>query len=311
MDDIVYLTEADVRMLTDMASLRDRLRTAFGLVSAGRADVPPRIAARSGSGMLAAMPGHLEGVGLVVKAVSVFPGNHGTDVPSHQGLIIVCDEHTGTPVAVMDGASVTALRTAASAAVAADLLARQDATVLAIIGGGVQGHSHLQAFAGIRPWSSVRVASRSKGSAFALAARHPSGKAMSFEEAVRGADVICLTTDADEPVIDRAWVSPGAHVGSVGNRAELHPGFLDGTVFVEWMGAAASAPPAGATELQGIDLARVVEIGRVVNGEHPGRSSRDEVTVYKSTGHAIEDAAAARMVLDAAIETGVGMRLPR
>jgi alanine dehydrogenase len=311
MDDIVYLTEADVRMLTDMASLRERLRVALGLLSAGKADVPPRIAARAPGGLLAAMPGYLQGVGLVVKAVSVFAGNHGTEVPSHQGLIIVCDEHTGTPIAVIDGASVTALRTAASAAVAADLLARPDATVLAIIGGGVQGHSHLQAFADLRPWSSVRVASRSKGSAFALAARHPAGKAMSFDDAVRGADVVCLTTDAAEPVIDPSWVTPGAHVGSVGNRAELHPGFVSGTVFVEWMGAAVSAPPAGATELQGIDLARVVEIGRVVNGDHPGRTSRDEVTVYKSTGHAVEDAAAARLVLDAALETGVGMRLPR
>lgn len=311
MADLVYLTEADVRHLVEMPALRARLRDAFALFSSGKADVPPRIAARAPQGMLAAMPGYLEGVGLVVKAVSVFAGNHGTDIPSHQGMIIVCDEHSGTPIAVMDGASVTALRTAASAAVAADLLARQDASVLAIIGGGVQGHSHLQAFADLRPWSQVRVASRSKGSALSLAARHPSGRAMGFEEAVRGADVVCLTTDADAPVIDPSWVSPGTHVGSVGNRAELHPGFVTGEVFVEWLGAATSAPPAGATELQGVDPARVIEIGRVLLGDHPGRSSAQQVTVYKSTGHAIEDAAAARLVLDAALELGEGMRLPR
>lgn len=311
MDDIVYLTEADVRGLLTMPALRERLRVAFGLFSAGRADVPPRIAARAPKGMLAAMPGYLEGVGLVVKAVSVFADNHGTDIPSHQGLIVVCDEHTGTPVAIMDGASVTALRTAASAAVAADLLARPESSVLAIIGGGVQGHSHLAAFADLRPWSEIRIASRSNGSALALAARHPSATAMPFEQAVRGADVVCLTTDADQPVVDPHWVRPGAHIGSVGNRAELHPGFTAGTVFVEWMGAAASPPPAGATELQGIDLDRVVEIGRVVNGDHPGRTATDEITVYKSTGHAIEDAAAAKLVLDTAIEKGVGLRLPR
>ena len=311
MDDIVYLTEADVRGLLAMPALRERLRAAFGLLSAGRADVPARIAARAPKGMLAAMPGYVEGVGLVIKAVSVFAENHGTDIPSHQGLIVVCDEHTGTPVAIMDGASVTALRTAASAAVAADLLARAESTVLAIIGGGVQGHSHLAAFADLRPWSEIRIASRSKGSALALAARHPSATAVSFEDAVRGADVVCLTTDADHPVIDPSWVKPGAHVGSVGNRAELHPGFTAGMVFVEWMGAAASAPPAGATELQGIDLARVVEIGRVVNGDHPGRTAPDEITVYKSTGHAVEDAAAARLVLDTALEKGIGLRLPR
>jgi ornithine cyclodeaminase len=149
------------------------------------------------------------------------------------------------------------------------------------------------------------------GSALALAARHPSAKAMSFEKAVRGADVVCLTTDADHPVIDLSWVKPGAHVGSVGNKAELPVALTHGTVFVEWMGAATSPQPAGATELQGIDPARVVEIGRVVNGDHPGRTAHDEVTVYKSTGHAVEDAAAARLVLDLAVEKGIGLRLPR
>lgn len=311
MDDLVYLTEADVRGLLQMPALRARLRDAFALFSSGQADVPPRIAARAPLGVLAAMPGYLAGVGLVVKAVTVFAGNHGTDVPSHQGLIVVCDEHSGTPVAIMDGTSITAMRTAASAAVAADLLARPEATVLAIIGGGVQGHSHLSAFADLRPWSSVRVASRSRGSAIALAARHPAATVSSFEAAVRGADVICLTTDADHAVIDLSWVSPGAHVGSVGNRAELHTGFTNGTVFVEWLGAALSAPPAGAVELQGIDPARVVELGSVLTGAHPGRTSADEITVYKSTGHAIEDAAAARLVLDEAVAKGVGLRLPR
>ncbi len=106
-------------------------------------------------------------------------------------------------------------------------------------------------------------------------------------------------------------MSPGAHVGSVGNRAELHTGFTNGTVFVEWLGAALSAPPAGAVELQGIDPARVVELGSVLTGAHPGRTSADEITVYKSTGHAIEDAAAARLVLDEAVAKGIGLRLPR
>lgn len=311
MDDIVYLNETEVRQLLHMPDLRARLRDAFGAFSGGRADVPPRIAARSPKGVLAAMPGYLEGAGLVLKAVSVFDGNHGTDIPSHQGLILVFDERTGTPLAVMDGASITALRTAASAAVAADLLARPESSVLAIVGGGVQGHSHLAAFVDLRPWTEIRIASRSMGSALALAARHPSAKAMSFEKAVRGADVVCLTTDADHPVIDLSWVKPGAHVGSVGNKAELPVALTHGTVFVEWMGAATSPQPAGATELQGIDPARVVEIGRVVSGDHPGRTAHDEVTVYKSTGHAVEDAAAARLVLDLAVEKGIGLRLPR
>jgi alanine dehydrogenase len=310
-DALVYLSESDVRGLIEMPALRDRLRAAFAAFSNGDADVPPRIAARAPTGVVAAMPGYLAGAGLVVKVVSVFPANHGTAVPSHQGLIVVCDEANGTPVAVMDGASITALRTAASAAVAADVLARSDAATLAIIGAGVQGHSHLDAFADLRPWSSIRVASRTQVAAAALAARHEIATVASFEDAVRGADVICLTTDADEAVIDPEWVAPGAHVSSVGNRAELHPRFTEGTVFVEWSGAATSAPPAGAVELQGIDVARVVEIGNVLLRRHPGREHADEVTVYKSTGHAIEDAAAARLVLDSALESGAGLRLPR
>ena len=135
MDDLVYLTEADVRTLVQMPALRARLREAFVQFSAGAADVPPRIAARAPKGFLGAMPGYVAGVGMVVKAVSVFAENHGTETPSHQGLIVVFDEHDGTPMAIIDGTSVTALRTAASAAVAADVLARPDSTVLAIIGG--------------------------------------------------------------------------------------------------------------------------------------------------------------------------------
>jgi ornithine cyclodeaminase/alanine dehydrogenase-like protein (mu-crystallin family) len=122
-----------------------------------------------------------QGVGMVVKAVSVFAGNHGTETPSHQGVIVVFDEHDGTPLAIIDGTSVTALRTAASAAVAADVLARPDSTVLAIIGGGVQGHSHLTAFADLRPWSSVRsplgrVARRSRWPPGTLRQRRPASR---------------------------------------------------------------------------------------------------------------------------------------
>lgn len=310
MDDLVYLTEADVRSVLAMPPLRERLRAAFAAFSDGRADVPPRIAARTTDGVLAAMPGYLDGAGLVLKAVSVFPGNHGGVVPSHQGLILVFDGR-GTPVAIMDGASVTALRTAASAAVAADLLARPEATTLAIVGAGVQGHSHLAAFDGVRPWTSIRVASRTHDHAVALAGLDPRAVASTFEDAVRGADVVCLTTDADQPVVMPEWVAPGAHVGSVGNKAELHPGFVGGTVFVEWRGAALTPPPAGAVELQGVDPARVVEIGDVILGRHPGRTAAGEITVYKSTGHAIEDAAAARLVLDAALAGEIGTRLPR
>ena len=312
-DPIVYLTEADVRRLLDPQALRTALSAAFVSYSTGDASVPARIAAHSGHGLLAAMPGYVAGVGLAIKAVTLFPGNHGTDVPSHQGIIVVFDPETGTPLAVMDAASVTAIRTAASAALAADLLARTDAEVLTIIGGGVQGHEHLTAFGALRPWSEIRVASRSSSSAEALAQRDPRALvADSFEAAVRGADVVALCTDAGEPVIEAEWVGDGTHFSSVGHLNESPPVlYRRGPVFVEWRGCVSNPPPAGAGELQGLDPATVTELGELIIGRRPGRAAADQVTLYKSTGHALEDVAASLVVLDRALAEGVGLRLPR
>jgi ornithine cyclodeaminase/alanine dehydrogenase-like protein (mu-crystallin family) len=130
---------------------------------------------------------------------------------------------------------------------------------------------------------------------------------------VRGADIVACCTDAREPILRREWLKPGAHVSSVGGTfgPELDPETVAaGRVFVEWRGAATNAPPAGAAELQGIDAATLTEVGEVLAGTRPGRTSRDEITVYKSTGHAVEDAAAARLVYDRARAEGVGISLP-
>jgi ornithine cyclodeaminase/alanine dehydrogenase-like protein (mu-crystallin family) len=132
----------------------------------------------------------------------------------------------------------------------------------------------------------------------------------SFEEAVAGADVVACCTDAREPVLEAAWLAPGAHVSSVGGTfgPELDPAVIRaGRVFVEWRGAVTSPPPAGAHDLQGLDPAAVTEIGEVLSGARPGRTSPGELTVYKSTGHAVEDAAAAALVYRRARETGTGV----
>jgi len=203
---------------------------------------------------------------------------------------------------------------AGAAAAAARALARQDAKVLAILGAGVQGRSHLETFPRVRDFAEIRVASRDGAKAAALAAQHPRARAVgSFEAAVRGADVAACCTDAREPIIHREWLKIGAHVSSVGGSfgPELDPDIVaSGRVFVEWRGAAANAPPAGAWELQGFDVERLTEVGEVLSGVRPGRRSDDETTVYKSTGHAVEDAAAARLVYDRARAEGVGIQLP-
>jgi alanine dehydrogenase len=312
--ELLYLSRRDVENLLDIDAMLDALGKAFVLLSSGGASVPPRTAARVGTrGLLGSMPGYLAGVALEVKLVTVFPANHEAGLDSHQGLIALFDDNTGTPLAVMDASYITAIRTGGSAAVAAKALANPEADVLAILGAGAQGWSHLQTFPHVRDFREIRVASRNLEHARKLAATHRGAHvAVSMEEAVRGAHIVACCTDAREPILKREWLSPGTHVSSVGGTfgPEVDPETVSASrVFVEWRGAVSNAPPAGATELQGIDPETVTEIGEVLQGSRPGRQSHDEITLYKSTGHAVEDAATARLVYDRAINERVGVRL--
>jgi len=311
--DVLVLSRDDVAALLDVDQLIAALGDAFVRLSAGEVSVPPRVASRTSSGLLAVMPGFVPGAGLEVKLVSVFAGNHARGLPSHQALIAVFDESTGSPLALMDGTLITAVRTAATSALAVRVLAREDARVLAILGAGVQGAAHLDAVPRVREFATIRVASRTAAHAEALVARDGRAVAVSsFEEAVRGADVVCCCTDADQPVISRAWVADGAHVSSVGASqvgAELDAETVAaGTVFVESR-VACSPPPAGAFELAGREPSSVVELGEVLSGARAGRTSAEQLTLWKSMGHAVEDAVAARLVLDAAAAAGAGTRV--
>jgi ornithine cyclodeaminase/alanine dehydrogenase-like protein (mu-crystallin family) len=286
-----------VTRLLDVDLLLPRLERAFVELSAGRASVPPRVAASVPElGLLAAMPGYVDGV-LEAKLVTVYPGRE----PSHQALIAVFDAQTGAPRAVMDGTHITAIRTGASSAVATRMLAREDARVLTVLGAGVQGRSHLDAVRRVRAFAEVRIASRTFEHARALAEETGAAAVESFEEAVRGADVICCCTHASEPVLRREWLAPGTHVCSVGasqEGPELDAETVaDGLLCVESR-VAFEPPPAGTFELQGLDPKAAVELGEVLAGARAGRDSNDQITVYKSMGHAVEDAAAAALVLE-------------
>jgi len=313
--DLLYLSRADVERVLDVDAMLEALAAALIAFSAGKTSVPPRVAAVvQGRGLLGAMPGYVPGVALETKLVSVFPENDHHGLPSHQGVIALFDESSGTPLALMDGSRITAIRTGGTAAVAARALAREDASVLAILGAGTQGWSHLETFPRVRKFREIRIASRNLERAQALAARHQLALAVaSFEDAVRGADIVACCTDAREPILRRDWLQPGVHVSAVGGTfgPELDRETVAAArVFVEWRGAVTNAPPAGAHELQGLDPESVTEIGEVLAGRKPGRQSRDEITLYKSTGHAVEDAATARLVYDRARDMGVGVRLP-
>lgn len=308
--DVLLLNQGEVGRLLDLDALVEALARAFIDLSAERASVPPRTAALVPDvGWLGVMPGHIPGV-LEVKLVSVFPGNHDRGLPSHQAVIVLFDESTGTALCLMDGTRITAARTGAASALATRMLARRDARTLAILGAGVQGRSHLDAVPRVRDFSEIRIASRSADHAAELAAKHPRARSSaSFEEAVRGADVVCACTDATSPVIRREWLTNGAHVTSVGaarGGPELDRATVSAGRLVVESRVAFQPPPAGAHELQGLDPAHAAELGEILAGTRPGRQSEDELTVYKSMGHAVEDAAAARLVYERAKREGVG-----
>jgi len=313
--ELLYLSREDVERLLDVDAMLDVLGKALIAFSAGITIVPPRVGIRVPDlGLMGTMPGYVPGVALEVKLVSVFPDNHQHALPSHQGLIALFDESNGAPLAIMDGTYITAIRTGGTAAVATRALARKGAKVLAILGAGVQGASHLETLPRVRDFEEIRIASRDASKAAALASRHPLARAVgSFEDAVRGADVIACCTDSHEPVFRRDWLKPGVHVSSVGGTfgPEIDPMTMSAArVFVEWRGAATNPPPAGAHELQGLDAEKLTEVGEVLAGTRPGRLSEEEITVYKSTGHAVEDAATARLVFDRARAEGAGITLP-
>ena len=212
---VIVLSQDEVRELLDLDELVDALAAAHVELSAGEASMPPRIAAfAQHDGLLGVMPAYLPSAGLACKLVTLFPRNR--DRHTHQALICLFDEENGTPVALMDGTYITATRTAAGSALATRLLAREDARVLAILGAGVQAHAHAKALGRVREFTEIRVASRDRANAEQLA-EEIGGKAVdSWEEALRGADVVAATTHSAEPIVLREWLSPGVHVNSVG-----------------------------------------------------------------------------------------------
>jgi ornithine cyclodeaminase/alanine dehydrogenase-like protein (mu-crystallin family) len=306
---VLVLTREDVRRLLDLDLLLDALERAFVELSAGRASVPPRIAAHvPDRGLLAAMPGYADGI-LEAKLVSVFPGNDTAGLPSHQATIALFDDETGTPLALLDGTEITAVRTGAASALATRALARPDARIFAVLGAGVQGRSHLAAVPRVRAFDEIRVASRNPQHAETLAREVGAASVGSFEEAVRGADVVCACTDAGEPVVRAEWLASGTHVTSVGASSqgpELDPETVESGLLVVESRVAFEPYPAGAHELQGLDPESAAELGEILAGTREGRSSPEQITVYKSMGHAVEDAAAVGLVYRRALELGLG-----
>jgi ornithine cyclodeaminase len=309
---MLVLTRSDVEAVLDAEELIAALADAFVDLSSGRASVPLRIAAFTPDGLLGAMPAYLPSAdALTIKLVTLFEGNADTELPTHQAAIAVFDPERGNMIALMDGTWITAARTAAGSALSTRVLAREDASVLTIVGTGVQARSHAWALPRARAFEEVRVVGRNRAKADAVAAEFDASVFDSVEEAVAGADVVCATTSSSEPVVRREWLAPGVHVTSVGQSSgrELDEETVTDALVVVDSRAALKPFPVGANDLSMLGDEDVHELGEVIAGDAPGRAAADQLTLYKSVGNAAMDAAAAALVLRAARERGIGQHI--
>ncbi len=321
---LLILTHAEVERLLPMSECIAVMEEALAVLARGEADQPLRTVFKptGAKGVLAMMPVFRAGDSPLfgLKAICVFPGNAAIGKDAHQGGVFLFDGITGEPLALVNASAITAIRTAAVSALATRLLAREDAAELAIIGAGVQARTHLSAMACVRPIKRARIASRRVDSAQKFAEemqpRFPFAiePVENAETAVRGADLIVTATNAREPVVQREWISPGTHINAIGTFSptarEIDTATMAAaSLFVDRRESALNeagdyllAAKGGAI---GPDHIRA-EIGEILIKAHPGRTSRDEITLFKSLGLAIEDLAAAAYVYRQAQKENAG-----
>jgi ornithine cyclodeaminase/alanine dehydrogenase-like protein (mu-crystallin family) len=300
----LYLDEEQVRQHLPMEALIPAMEKALINFSAGKVMQPVRsvITVDPPGGFFGMMPA-LTSEGLGIKIVTFYASNAERGIPTHMATIFLVDPETGTPLAAMDGRLITEMRTAAVSAVATRLLASPDAKILAILGSGVQARSHVEALRLVRNFEEIRVWSHTQAHAERFA-EEIGAKAMSAEDAVRGADVIVTATNSKMSVLRGAWLKPDCHVNAVGacrpDWRELDDEAMANVVFVDSREAAIKE--SGDVILSGAKI--YAELGEALAGKVPSRSN--ETTIFKSLGMAVEDIAAALLVYRAATATQYG-----
>jgi alanine dehydrogenase len=317
----LWLSESDVRAVISTAELIDAMESALAALSAGRVVQPVRTAFEIGDRtFFALMPAFdREHAILGAKLVSVVPANFDRGIPTHLAAISLFDTETGELTSVMDGRYITEVRTAAASAVSVRHLARADASVLAILGSGVQARSHLEALPLVRSFTEIRAWSPTPDhlQRFVADSRVPVRATRTAEEAVRGADVVVLATNSVTPAIENAWVGSGTHVIGIGacrpTQQEVDPELV-ARAYLVVDSRAAALQESGDIALpirQGLFTADHVraELGEIVSGRKTGRSSPDQVTLFKSLGQAIEDLVAADLTWRRARQAGRGVEV--
>ncbi len=319
---IRILSADDVRRALPMEQAIEAMRSAFGQLSANRAELPLRTRLKTDKGLILLMPAFLkQSRELGFKMVSIWGNNPQQGLPAIVALAAVINPDTGQPLALINGEALTALRTGAGGGLAADLLARPDARVVAIFGSGVQARAQLEAVREVRQVQEVRIFGRTPSSvekfAGEITGRENAPRvsiAGTRKEAVVGADIIIAATTSEKPVFDGRDVSPGTHITGVGSYAP-HMQEVD-EVTVQYSKIVVDSLKACLAEAGDliIPLEKNIiskldihgELGAIVNGQIPGRESQDEITFFKSVGVAVQDAAAASAVLRAAEAQNLG-----
>jgi alanine dehydrogenase len=319
------LNERDIERLMTPDELIDAMENALRRFSAGDSVQPVRTVLPIGpQEFFGLMPAYVPDPAVVgVKLVTVFGRNTALGLPSHLATILLFSPETGALVAVMDGRHITAVRTAAVSAISADLLARDDAAVMAIIGSGVQARSHFAALDRVFELDEVRVWSPTPDHQVKFIDEVRAGTETrlvgkdSAEEAVHGADLVVLVTSSPIPVVENAWIKPGAHVISVGacrpDQREMDPALVRrARLFVDSRAAALveSGDVVLGIEEGAFNASHIVgELGVLLAGKVEGRRSPRDVTLFKSLGLAVEDMAAADLAYRRAVEHNVGLEL--
>ena len=315
---VLVLSDAEVRELLDMESCIEAMADVLAALQREELSMPLRFIFRpaGASALMGFMPAYRGGDNALfsLKEIVIAPANSALGVDPHQGAVMLHDGTTGELRALLNASAVTEIRTAAVSAVATRLLARPDSRVVAVIGAGVQGRSHIEAMRCVLPDAKIRLWSRGAARAADLAAATGATHVTTIEEALAGADVVCTTTSSREPIISRELLGPGVHVNAVGSSIASAREFdaetiVAASLFVDRRESTLNEAGdylMAATET-GIGPDHIkAELGELLEGVHPGRVADDEFTLFKSLGLAVEDLAAAELVVGRAKERGIG-----
>ena len=313
---IRILSAANVRAALPMPKAIDAMRHAYGQLSAGKVTAPPRQHISTDKGVTLLMPAHLpERSEFGIKVVSVYDDNPNLDLPRITATVLVLDPATGLPKAIMDGSSLTAIRTGAGGGVAADLLARKDAKTVGLFGAGVQARAQLQAVMAVRDIKRVNLISRTKTSAQQLATEITTwtdapdvNLALNSQQVVADAEIVICATTSATPLFDGNALQPGTHITAVGTfvpeKREVDTTTIRRADRIVVDSQEACLEEAGDLIIPNAEID--AEIGEIVNGDQQGRQSNDEITFFKSVGVAVQDAVAGAVVLSEAEAKGLG-----